>query len=176
MQFRWKSVTAALLIGAATFAGANAVDRGLTRPWPGWARAAWAGGLILGVLAALFLLLTGLGVLTDEALSETGDPSSLHRGKTTVGVFITVYVATLVTAVALALGLESLYDIQGEGTILVFCGAMFLLASTGKPWWLYETIRRVRWFAFIERDAVMRAVLAVIGAFCIAGGVLGKVT
>jgi hypothetical protein len=174
MRIRWIRLGAAILIGAAVFAGANAVDTGLTRPWPDWARASWATALLAGTIAGVFLLATGLGFLTDEALSQTGDPSSPHRHRVTVSVFITVYVATLIVALALAIGLEALYGVSAYRTIVIFSGGMFLLASTGRPWWLYETIRRLRWFALIERDAVMRVILFLVGLFCGLAGLLGK--
>jgi len=173
MRIQWLRVTIAVLIGGAVFAGAAAVDRGLTRPWPELARASWGVGLIIGVFVAVFLLATGLGFLTDETLSEAGDPSSPHRARVTVRLFITVYAATLVLAVGLAFGLEALYGINSYRTIAVSCGTMFLVASTGRPWWLFETIRRVRWFALIQRDSVMRTLLAAIGVLCIATGILG---
>lgn len=167
-------VAAAVVIGAGVYMGANAVDEGLTQPWPMWARAIWAFGLILGTLTAVFLLLTGLGILTNERLREVGDGSSPNRDRVTVGVFITVYVAVLILAVSLAFGLEGLYHVPAVRTVPVFLGGMYLVASTGRPWWLYETVRRVRWFALFESDGVMRVVLAVIGAGLVLVGLLAK--
>lgn len=168
-------VAAAVAIGAVVYLGANAVDEGLTQPWPMWARASWASGLILGTLTAVFLLLTGLGILTNERLRDRGDGSSPNRGRVTVGVFITVYVAILILAVSLAFGLKGLYHVPAERTVPVSLGGMYLVASTGRPWWLYETVRRVRWFALFESDAVMRVVLAVIGAGLVLVGLLVKI-
>ena len=157
------------------YAGATAVDNGYTSLWPGWARAAWAIGLVAGVMAGVLLLLTGLGILTNDALAGVGDPSSPNQGRVTVTLFIAVYVTSLVVAVALAIALERLYHVNARRTTLVFCGGMFLAASTGHPWWLYETIRRVRWFALIGSDRAMRVVLVLFGAFCVLAGLFAKI-
>jgi cardiolipin synthase A/B len=38
-----------------------------------------------------------------------------------------------------------------------------LIASSGRPWWLYATVRRLGWFSGVESDRSMRRILAVIG-------------
>lgn len=92
-----------------------------------------------------------------------------------MGVFATVYVILIVTAAGVAILLEDRYGINSTRTLLVFLGSLFLVSASGRPWWLYHTIRTIRWFALITSEAAMRLVLLALGAFCVLLGFFGRV-
>jgi hypothetical protein len=171
---RLSRILAAVVLVVGSFSMAHAVDAGLTHHWPAWSRALWVSGILGSLLGGIYLALNGFGLLT-EILSPSV-PASDGKAKLTVGTFVVVYLGTLVAAIALALALEALAGIPGRRTGLVFCGAVFLLAATGRPWWLYTTVRRVRWFALIESDRAMRILLAVVGSAVILAGIAMKST
>jgi hypothetical protein len=75
----------------------------------------------------------------------------------------------LALSLILSLGLERTLGVPANQTIFLYCGVLFLVASLGRPWWLYESIRRLGWFAAIERDGPMRGLLAVLGIAMAAG-------
>ncbi len=156
---RSRAIVAVLLVGT-SFAMATAVDYGVTRPWPDWARGLWAGMLILGMIAGVLLFANAVGALTGKSLAERGSPGGRAPSLRT---FLMVYVGTLMGGVGLALYLERAHNVPGHRVIFGFVGLLFLLASSGYPWWLYESIRRVGWFAAIESDKTMRMLLRVIG-------------
>lgn len=151
---------------------AEAVDRGVTAQWPSGARLGW-GIATLGLLfAGVFMGATALGLLTDDTLAAVGDGSTRTPN---TGQFIAVYLGTLVLGVAPALYLKHSYGIPVQRTTLVFFGVVFLWASTGRPWWLYGTIRRVRWFVLIQSEVAMRRLLALLGiALALAGALLSN--
>jgi len=168
---RFVLIGLSVLLFAAALGGAHLVDSGLTREWPDAARIAWGLGLLGSGIGGVFLLVVGLGVVSDETLASryAGEQRSLRTGH-----FFAVYVGMLVVGVGGAAVAERWYGLPAERSILVSCGGMFLLAATGRPWWLYATIRRLGWFAAITNDIAMRLLLAVIGVGLIAGGLLAK--
>jgi hypothetical protein len=91
-------------------------------------------------------------------------------GEITFGQFLRGYVAMLVSVVGLALALERWAGIDGHRTIYVACGALFLLASTGRPRSLFAVIRHTGWFAAIESDRAMRLLLALLGTLLVGAG------
>lgn len=165
----------ALALMLAGFVMANAVDAGVTRAWPDWERGLWAWTLIGSVIGGIRLLMNGLGILTTEVLNDGSIRPGTEEPELTVGTFVSIYVAILVVSVVSALVLKSKAGIPGERTILVVCGAVFLVAASGRPWWLYATVRRVHWFALIRSDRAMRVVLATLGTAVILAGTLMKV-
>ena len=162
-----------VLLLAAALGGGHAVDAGLTRTWPEAGRFAWVVGLIASGFGGVFLCLAGLGVVTDEKLARRyeGEQRSLRTGS-----FFAVYAGTLLLTAAGAAAAERWHGLPYENGLLVVLGAIFSLAATGQPWWLYGTIRRAGWFAGIESDIAMRLLLAVIGLGAIAAGLLSKPT
>lgn len=174
-QRRPRILALGLVIGAVSFAMANAVDHGVTRAWPAGARSAWAFALVAGTLVAVLLCAIGLGVLSDQALGRIGT-ASRSRGQRvlTVWHFVGIYSSLVMGSVALSLWVERHYGIDGHRTILVCLGALFMLASTGRPWWLYGTVRRVGWFAAIDNEGWMRGLLFTIGALCVVIGYLAN--
>lgn len=96
-----------------------------------------------------------------------------HPGQTprlTLGGFATVYLATLAAATALAVVLDERLDVDAEQTVLVFLGAMFTVAGSGRPWWLFQTVRALRWFSFVKSDEVLRIMLVFMGLAAAACG------
>ncbi|HET7230212.1 MAG TPA: hypothetical protein VFJ16_09430 [Longimicrobium sp.] len=165
--FRPYPLILALALGGISFSMATAVDSGFTRAWPEWARAAWAFALMAGIVGAVLLFANGVGALTDASLADRGG----RAGRVpSLRVYIAVYAGSLFAAVGLALYLEHAYGIPGKRALLWSCGLEFLVASTGRPWWLYQTIRRVGWFSAIESDTAMRVFLGVIGLALILPG------
>ena len=160
-----------VLLFAAALGGAHLVDSGLTRAWPNGAQIAWGLGLLGSALGGVFLLVVGLGVVSDETLASryAGEQRSLRTGH-----FFAVYVGMLVVGVGGAVVAERWYGLPSERGILLTCGGVFLLAAMGRPWWLYAAIRRLGWFAAITNDIAMRLLLAVIGAGLIAGALLAR--
>jgi len=89
---------------------------------------------------------------------------------------VLVYLGILAVGVALSLYIDARYHLGDDRSIGLALGPIFLLTATGWPWWLYDTIRRVRWFGLIKNDTAMRVVLAVIGGFLVlmGAGLLGS--
>jgi hypothetical protein len=147
------------MIGA-PFTMANAVDRGVTHNWSSTLRSAWAIGLMALLLAGLLTLVVALGILSSQNLASIGERSERAP---TVPQFIAVYVGFLVLSIGTAIYLEDRYGINGKKTIFVAGGTFFLIASSGRPWWLFATFRRLGWFAVIRNDHAMRLLLGGIG-------------
>ena len=160
-------LVAGVLMMTASFVMANAVDRGLTRPWADGLRLTWALVLIALMLAGIFTLAVGLGVLSEEVFAEVGDARARVP---TVPEFIAVYVGLLIVAAGTAIYVERSYGINYERSVAVVGGGIFLIASLGRPWWLFSTLRRLGWFAAIASDRTMKVVLASIGALLLVLG------
>jgi hypothetical protein len=158
----------------AGFLMANAVDTGFTHGWSGWGRGLWASALIAAGGAGVLVLLSGLGVLTTPALTGARLTAGTDGSNLTVGTFVSVYVGILVGCIVSAVVLKARAGVPAERTILAVCGAVFLVAACGRPWWLYATVRRVRWFALIRSDRAMRAILVTLGVALVAAAVLSK--
>lgn len=157
---------AAVVIVGVSLAMATAVDDGLTRDWPQWARALWGLTLISGCVGGALLGLTALGLLSDASLAARGD----HAGRSPdTRTFLLVYVGFLAVGVALSLGLES-QGISHLAVIMVYGGVTFLVSTLGRPWWLYATIRRMGWFGSIHSDTAMRVVLVLLGTLLLLAG------
>ena len=139
-----------------------AVDAGVTRAWPGWARGLWVGAILLGILTGVLLAVMGVGALSDQTIRETGRPRADGR-RLSVWHFAATYIGSLLGALGVALWLRAAYGMDGEYAMLGAVGGVFVLSALGWPWWLYETIRRVGWFAAIENDRAMRILLVVLG-------------
>jgi len=164
VEFRPYRLLIGIAIGGAALTMASAVDAGFTRDFPSWARSAWALTLMAGIFAAVTLVANALGVLTAQRLGiePSGKPS--QPGRTLrVWHFVTIYGGSLVIVASLALALENIFGISSEAGLLSGCGTMFLVAASGRPWWLYATIRRLGWFAAITSDKWMKTTLAVLG-------------
>lgn len=156
-------VVLALMLGAAVAAMAIGVDAGLTQDWAKWAKVAWVLAMLVGLMAAVFTLLNAVGLLTSESLADRG--SIRPDGKELrLWHFITVYAGSLLASLALAVWLEQTRGVDGERTMMGAAGALFLIASSDRPWWVYETIRRLGWFDTIESDRWMRRGLGLLGA------------
>lgn len=83
---------------------------------------------------------------------------------------VLIYLGILAVGVTLSIYIDDHYHVGGDRAIGLALGPVFVLAATGWPWWLYGTIRRVRWFGLIKSDTVMRLALLVIGGFLVVMG------
>lgn len=164
---RHRRVLAGLVMLGVSFAMANAVDDGVTRPWPGWARALWGGTLLAGALGGMLLWMNGMGMADDELLAPAGDP---HRREPSPRTLLLVYGGFVAVGAVLALAVEARYGVARAQVVAAYGGATFVLASLGRPWWLYATLRRMGWFRSIRGDTSMRLVLAVLGVALLAAG------
>ena len=160
-----------LLFAALGFGMAMAVDRGVTHDWPYGARLAWAASLVVCVLAGLITVLVSQGLVSNDLLESVGSAGERSPNMAT---FLGVYVGSLAVGIALALILERQYGINAFRSLLVYGGSFFLLGATGRPWWIFATLRRLGWFALIESDAAMQVVLGVLGAVLAAFGLVGR--
>ena len=88
----------------------------------------------------------------------------------TLGGFAAVYLATLTAAILVTAVLDERFDVDSEQAVLVFLGGLFVIASSGRPWWLFQTVRALRWFPFVGSDAVLRLLLLVVGLAAAAVG------
>jgi hypothetical protein len=90
------------------------------------------------------------------------------------GQFLAGYFASMIGVVGLALLLERLYHVEGIRTIFVGGGVLFLVASTGRPWFWYQVIRNTGWFGHIRNGTVMRTLLAVLGLLLVVVGMVAR--
>lgn len=137
---------------------------------PVWAKFLYASAVLCGGMLAIFFLGSALGLISSELLASAGEGRA-----PSAKVWISVYIGSLVL-----LGLFSLIAISELHTdpiraAIAECGIFLLVASTGRPWWWFGTIRRLGWFAFIKSDHVMRWLLAAIGLVSLAVGVFGNI-
>jgi len=142
---------------------------GFTLGWPEWALLLWVGMVVVGTFATVLILGNAAGLLTDRSLAKRGDPAGRVPP---LRVFIAVYTGFVLGSVGLALLLDQALGLPARGGVLVLSGGIFVVASSGRPWWLYETMRRVRWFGSIRSDATMRMLLLLIGVFAVVAGLL----
>jgi hypothetical protein len=156
-------VIVGVVLGAIGYLGTLAVDRGVTHAWPAWGRGLWAVGLVSLAMAAVLLVVTGLGLLDTEILQHTYPPQTPGRRRITLAHFLVVYVGILTLSIGLAFTLEYLAGIPPERTIFLSIGSVFCVAGTRRPWWLFDSIRCVGWFAAIPSDRVMQFLLFVLG-------------
>jgi hypothetical protein len=145
----------------------HTLDAGTFEGRPPWVGYLWIATMILSLLAAPILIGNGLGLFSSEVLASSGTGRA-----PTAGQWVTVYFGTVVTIVSVGLGL---HWILGVGLVRAgswLSAAMFLLASVGWPWWLFATVRRTGWFAFIRDDRHIRIILCSIALVLLAIGVV----
>jgi len=164
-----------LALGVGGFFALPAVMRlagetGLASDWPRGAQMGLVFFLVSLVIPSALAIAYGLGFLSNETLaSRRGDSETRELS---VGIFVATFSGSLLVCMGLAFYLElGLGLVQGSGAMLI-SGLLFVLAATGRPWWLYGTIRRLGWFAAISRDRWMKLVLGVLGSVFIAGSAL----
>lgn len=163
---RLQTLLPGLILTVVGFGMAKAVDSGFTQGWSSVARGSWVVGILGGVLGGIILSLNGLGLLTDEVLrTPIGSSSDQRATSRPLGWkgFIGIYVAMLAIAIVSAIAFDAWFGIEPLRTGLGIGALGYLLAATGRPWWLYYTLRRIRWFAFINTDRHMRILLVVLG-------------
>jgi hypothetical protein len=97
------------------------------------------------------------------ALKRLVMPQSHDSRQLTIGGFAAVYLAALAAATVITVALDERFDVDAEQTVLVFLGGLFVLASSGRPWWLFQTVRTLRWFSFVRSDVVLRTLLFCMG-------------
>ena len=83
---------------------------------------------------------------------------------------VLIYLGILAILAALMLLFDHRYHVGEDRAAAIVGGAFYLLAATGHPWWLYDTVRHVRWFDAISDDASMRVVLIFLGVLLLALG------
>ena len=134
---------------------------------PLWFGYLWIATMILSLLVAPILIGNGLGLFSSEVLASSGTSRA-----PTAGQWVAVYFGTLVINILLSLGLHWILGVGLVRAASWLTAAMFLLASVGWPWWLFATLRRTGWFAFIKDDRHMRIILCSIALVLLAIGVV----
>ncbi len=77
--------------------------------------------------------------------------------------FLAGYFVTLAAVVCGALLAEEYLDLEPYRGMVLSVSLLYLLAALAYPGWLFQIVRRVRWFGAIESDGAMRVVLIVLG-------------
>ena len=170
MRVRLGRLFLALVILAADLA----YSRPLPSAWPGWARYLVITVMVIGMIGGVGLLLNALGILTGDSLAAVGTAPPTERRRLTVPVFLGVYGGIMAVVGTLSVVLSRSLGIRIDRIICVSLGVIFLLASTGRPWWLYHAIRTVNWFAAVRSERAMRVLLTGLGVVLILGGVLSR--
>ena len=78
--------------------------------------------------------------------------------------FLGGYLLILASGIGSAIAAERYLGLDLYRAAFAWGGMLFLLAAATYPSWLYQIVRRVRWFGLIDSDGGMRAVLVVLGA------------
>ncbi len=158
-------------MGAILWAMGSAVDRGLLRNWSDLARLLWVSGIVFGIIAFVLSLAGAWDLLPTQGSHGRARTRDTGRELTT-RVFVLVYGGSLVIGTASAFAVQSAWGISPYRVMVAEGSLLFLGASLGRPWWLYETIRRLGWFGLIESDRAMRLVLLVLGLGLLTAAIL----
>jgi len=161
---RFRRFLVALALGVTAVSIAAGVAVGLPRGWAPIRRTAWAAAL--GV-AAVFLLVNAFWGLIDVAFPDPGPrrpPTAAQR----VGVFFGG-VAIMFSA---AIAMVRWQQVPAEPAVLGAWGALILLASSGRPWLLFATVRERGVVALASGDRYARLILASLGLLLIGVAVL----
>jgi hypothetical protein len=142
-------------------------ERGAFHDLPRWAVWPLVLSLLGSILGGIAFVGNGLGLLTSDVLAE-GDLGRAPKLRT----FLTVYVGAMVLMGAGALLANTFLAIHWMRGTSIGCGALFLLAASRRPWWIYATVRRVGWFSHIESDRVLCTLLSAIGGGALLVGIL----
>jgi hypothetical protein len=86
---------------------------------------------------------------------------------------VLIYFGILGIMVYLSLQVDGTYHLGEDRSVAIVGGALYLLAATGHPWWLYDTVRHVRWFDAITDDGTMRVLLTILGLLLLLLGLGG---
>ena len=164
----WR-ILAAIFVGVGVCLLFRMMAAGATLSWPDWAKATVAFMLPVGSLCAMLLAANGLGFLSSEILASVGE-----RRAPTAGQWIAVYLGMFVVLLGVNALLVFTAHVDWARTALIECGLLFLLASSGRSWWLLGTIRRAGWFGYIESDTVIRWLLGAVGVLLVVSGLLHK--
>lgn len=111
-------------------------------------------------------------ILEVTAMRYVVDRGEGEERKLTFGMFIAVYLGTMIFGFGISVVLNLMCDVDLERAVLGYAGALFALAAARRPHLLFEVLRSTGWFALITSDWVMRVLLAVIAVFA-ATGALG---
>ena len=84
------------------------------------------------------------------------------------------YLALIALLVLVEKFIERRYGLKSPLIMFGELGVVFLVASGGRPWWFYATVRGVGWFKGVESDRAMRRILAVFGAVLIIVAIVGQ--
>jgi hypothetical protein len=91
----------------------------------------------------------------------------------TYGQRLAVYLSVLLFGLVASMLLHGHFGLSVDRAVCLAVGPLFLLTATGRPWWLYATIRDIEWFTLITNEIGMRVVLAVLGVLAVLFGVAG---
>ena len=138
---------------------AAAVIVGLPRGWTPVGRMAWVAAL---GLAAVFLLVNAFCGLTDVAFAHAG-PRPLPTAAQRVGAFFGGVAATLAVTVLI----NRCFGVPAEPAYLGAWGALYVVASTGRPWSLFATVRKTAALGLVPSDRYARLILASVGLLLI---------
>lgn len=157
-----------VLGGIAYLAGAKLYPLFATQ-WPEWLRMLYFGGVIICGGVALFLILAAVGLYGSDLFARSAKPHEVS-----VALWFCVYFGSLTVAIVVCVILMAGFHLDPLRAALSVGGVMFLVASTGRPWWLFETFRRAGWFALIGSDATMRSIVAIVGILYLLCGILAR--
>ena len=100
------------------------------------------------------------------------DPAQDDRREMSFLEFLAGYLLTLGVMVAGALLADSYFNWGPYRGVVLSVGVLYLLAAAVYPGWLFQIVRRVRWFGAIESDELMRFILVLLGGLLLAAVVL----
>ena len=167
MRIRLSALLSGLLLGVWVFVAYKLMTSSVVERWPDWARAAFVASSLLGVLGAPTLTALGLG-LFDDLPQLPGEPRQL-----TAVMFASAYAGSLIVIgcvlmVLLAVGFQ---PVRAGGFAV---GPVFLLIAIRRPWWLFASVRRVGWFAFLKDGRPIQWLFGVIGVAAVVVGFFGR--
>ncbi len=167
----WEFRPLRVLLGGALLAWAplwfRLVERGTFHGWPRWTVGPLVLSLLGGILGGVVLVGNGLGMLTTANLADR------NRGRApTLRQFLTVYLGFLGLALVVAVLGDQLLGLHPMRVIFVETGLLFLVAASGRPWWVFATIRRLGWFSDIENDKTIRGIIGIIGLVSLVAGLV----
>jgi len=156
-------IIAGVVLGGVIFGGLSIAER-VNPSLQQWQATLIGYTVVFGVVAAVLLLVSGLGLVTSRVLARGTPPEELKAGRVLkASQFFLIYLGSLFVLIAAAFYIENTLGVPWFISLIGLSGIAFLVASAKVPWWWFYTIRRLGWFAWIQNDRAMQVVLAIIG-------------